>query len=142
MNTAIFSPSGSSAGIGFAIPVDEINQVVPQIIKQKGHIAHPGLGAQYAPDKAAENLGLKGVLILNVDADGPAAKAALQPTTCDDSGNVNLGDLITAVDGQEVQKISDLDAALDKHKVGDTVTLTIERDGKKQDVKVTLEGEE
>ena len=142
MNTAIFSPSGSSAGIGFAIPVDEINQVVPQIIKQKGHIAHPGLGAQYAPDKAAENLGLKGVLILNVDADGPAAKAGLQPTTRDDSGNVNLGDLITAVDGQEVQKISDLDAALDKHKVGDTVTLTIERDGKKQDVKVTLEGEE
>ena len=82
------------------------------------------------------------MLILNVDPDGPAAKAGLQPTTRDDNGDVNLGDLITAVDGQQVQKISDLDAALDKHKVGDTVTLTIERDGKKQDVKVTLEGEE
>ena len=142
MNTAIFSPSGSSAGIGFAIPVDEINQVVPQIIKQKGHVAHPGLGAQYVPDQTTANLGLKGVLILNVDPDSPAAKAGLQPTTRDENGDVNLGDVITAVDGQAVQKISDLEAALDEHKVGDTVTLSIERNGKQQDVKVTLEGEE
>ena len=142
MNTAIFSPSGSSAGIGFAIPVDEINQVVPEIIQRKGHLAHPGLGAQYAPDQTTQRLGLNGVLILNVDPDGPAAKAGLKPTTRDDNGDVSLGDVITAVDGQPVQKISELDGALDKHKVGDTVTLTIERDGKKQDVKVTLEGEE
>src|SRR5207302_4561622 len=60
MNTAIFSPSGSSAGIGFAIPVDEINQVVPQILAQKGKLAHPGLGAQYAPDQTTKRLGLKG----------------------------------------------------------------------------------
>ena len=142
MNTAIFSPSGSSSGIGFAIPVDEINQVVPQIITRKGHLAHPGLGAQYAPDQTTERLNLKGVLILNVDPNGPAGKAGLQPTTRDDEGNVSLGDVITAVDGEPVEKISDLDGALDKHKVGDTVTLTINRDGKPQDVKVMLEGEE
>ena len=142
MNTAIFSPSGSSAGIGFAIPVDEINQVVPQILQRKGRLAHPGLGAQYAPDQTTARLGLKGVLILNVDPDGAAAKAGLQPTTRDDNGEVSLGDVITAVDGVPAAKISDLDGALNKHKVGDVVTLTIERDGKKLDVKATLEGEE
>ena len=80
--------------------------------------------------------------MLNVDPDGPAAQAGLQPTTRDDNGEVSLGDLITAVDGQPVAKISDLDGLLDSHKVGDTVTLSVERDGKKQDVKATLVGEE
>jgi S1-C subfamily serine protease len=143
MNTAIYSPSGTSAGIGFAIPVDEINRVAPQIIVQKGHISHPGLGAEYVPDPVtAQKLNMKGVLILNVDPGGPADKARLQPTTRDENGDVQLGDLITAVDGKPVEKISDLDAAFDAHKIGDTVTLSVERDGKKQDVKVTLEGEE
>ena len=142
MNTAIFSPSGSSAGIGFAIPVDEINQVAPQIIAQKGKLAHPGLGAQYAPDQWAKRLGLNGVLILNVDPNGAAAKAGLQPTTRDENGEVHLGDVITAMEGQPMKQISDLEAGLDAHKIGDTVTLTIDRDGKKQDVKATLEGEQ
>jgi S1-C subfamily serine protease len=142
MNTAIYSPSGTSAGIGFAIPVDEINRVAPQIIAQKGHISHPGLGAEYLSDQRAKQLGFSGVLILNVDPGGPADKAGLQPTIRDENGDVQFGDLITAVDGKPVQKISDLDAALDAHKIGDTVTLSVERDGKKQDVKVTLEGEE
>jgi VCBS repeat-containing protein len=90
----------------------------------------------------AKQLALTGVLILNVNPGGPADKAGLQPTTRDENGDVQFGDLITAVDGKSVQKISDLDAALDAHKIGDTVTLSVERDGKKQDVKVTLEGEE
>ena len=85
---------------------------------------------------------MKGVLIYNIDPGGPADKAGLQPTSRDENGDVQFGDLITAVDGQPVTKISQLDAALDKHKIGDTVTLAIERNGKKQDVKVTLEGEE
>ncbi|HBI44362.1 MAG TPA: 2-alkenal reductase [Planctomycetales bacterium] len=143
MNTAIYSPSGTSAGIGFAIPVDEINRVAPQIIAQKGRVSHPGLGAEYVPDQVtAKQLRLTGVLILNVNPGGPADKAGLQPTTRDENGDVQFGDLITAVDGKPVQKISDLDAALDAHKNGDTATLSVERDSKKQDVKVTLEGEE
>ncbi len=142
MNTAIYSPSGTSAGIGFAIPVDEINRVAPQIIAQGGHLAHPGLGAEYLSDQQTTQLGFTGVLILNVNPDGPADKAGLQPTTRDENGDVQFGDLITAVDGKPVKKISDLDGALDAHKNGDVVTLSIQRDGKKQDVKVTLEGEE
>ena len=143
MNTAIYSPSGTSAGIGFAIPVDEINRVAPQIIAQKGRVSHPGLGAEYVPDQVTEErLGKTGVLILNVNPGGPADQAGLQPTTRDENGDVQLGDLITAVDGQPVAKISDLDAALDTHKIGDTVTLIIERDGKKLKVKAMLEGQE
>jgi S1-C subfamily serine protease len=142
MNTAIYSPSGTSAGIGFAIPVDEINRVAPQIIAQKGRVSHPGLGAEYLSDQRAKQLNMAGVLILNVNPGGPADQAGLQPTTRDENGAVQFGDLITAVDGKPVQKISDLDAALDAHKNGDTVTLIIERDGKKQEVKATLEGQE
>jgi S1-C subfamily serine protease len=74
VNTAIYTSSGSSAGIGFAIPVDEVNRVVPQIIKQ-GKVTRPGLGLELAPDQLARQLGLKGILIVGVHRDGPAAKA-------------------------------------------------------------------
>ena len=77
MNTAIFSPSGSSSGIGFAIPVDEINRVAPEIIQRNGLLTHPGLGASYAPDDWMRNHGLPGVMIYRVTPNGPAAKAGL-----------------------------------------------------------------
>ena len=90
------------------------------------------LGAEYVPDQVtAQKLNLKGVVILSVDPDGAAAKAGLQGITPEDNGDVQIGDVITAVDGEPVAKINQLDAALDKHKIGDTVTLTIERDGQK-----------
>src|SRR5260370_150052 len=72
VNTAIVRPPGSSAGIGFAIPVDEVNRVVTQLIKH-GKGIRPGLGIQEAPDQLARPCGLPGVLILNVTTDGPAA---------------------------------------------------------------------
>jgi S1-C subfamily serine protease len=142
MNTAIYSPAGVSSGIGFAIPVDEINQVAPQIIAKKGRVSHPGLGAEYAPDQLANRLGLKGVLLLNVEPDGTAAKAGLQPTTRDENGEVLLGDVIVAVDGKPIQKISELDGALDRHKIGEKATLAVDRNGQRRDVQVTLEGEQ
>ncbi len=78
MNTAIYSPSGTSAGIGFAIPVDEINRVAPEIIKRNAPLLHPGLGASYIPDQLMRNNGLPGVMIRGVSPNGPAAKAGLQ----------------------------------------------------------------
>ncbi len=136
MNTSIISQSGTSAGIGFAIPVDEINRVVPEIIKKNGPLLRPGLGATYAPDQWSQSHGLPGVMIYKVTPNGPAAKASLKPLT-----RRQLGDVITAVDGQPVQTIDDLEAALDDH---DTVTLSILRggpNGQKMDVKVTLQAE-
>ena len=97
MNTAIFSPTGTSAGIGFAIPVDEVNRIVTELIRH-GTIVRPSLGVSLAPDQLTERLGLDGVLVMQVDPDGPAALAGLRPTRRDFTGNVHLGDLIAAID--------------------------------------------
>src|SRR5207248_9493271 len=74
VNTAILSPSGAWAGIGFAIPVDDVNRIVTQVIRH-GKVLRPGLGIQPAPDQIARQHGITGALILNIDSDGPAAKA-------------------------------------------------------------------
>jgi VCBS repeat-containing protein len=139
MNTAIVSPSGSFAGIGFAIPVDEINRVVPQLISH-GKVVRPRLGVQLAQDQVAQQLGVeRGVLILKVLPNGAAAEANLQGTRRDASGQIHLGDVIVAVNGKPINSAKDLTAAIEQYKVGDTVTLTIVRDGERQDVQVTLQ---
>ena len=140
VNTAIVSASGSSAGIGFAIPVDEVNRAVTQLIKH-GNVIRPSLGIQEAPAQLARRWGIPGVLILNVVPDGPAAKAGLQPTRRDRSGGIVPGDAITAIDGQKVDSSNQLFALLDKHAVGDEVTVTVWRDGETFDVKMTLEAQ-
>jgi S1-C subfamily serine protease len=138
VNTAIYSPSGASSGIGFAIPVDEVNRVVPQLIKV-GKVTRPGLGVQLAADQVARQLGVdSGALIVQVVPDSPAAKADLQPTRRDRQGDIQLGDVIVAVDGKPVEKANDLFTLLEGHQVGDKVTLGIRRDGKRQDVQVSL----
>ena len=128
VNTAIYSPSGSSAGIGFAIPVDEVQRVVPQLIKD-GKITRPGLGVQVATDQLARQLNQEGALVINVVADSPAAKAGLRPTRRDRDGHIVLGDVITSLDGQPVKKANDLFSLLESKKVGDTVKLGLLRDG-------------
>jgi S1-C subfamily serine protease len=139
VNTAILSPSGASAGIGFAIPVDDVNQIVPQLIRH-GRIVRPGLGIQAGNDQINEQLHLSGVLIIAVIPDGPAAQAGLRPTRRDEeTGDLLLGDVIVAIDDKPIKSIKDLRAAMDTHKVGDTVTVTIERDGKRQKEQVTLQ---
>jgi S1-C subfamily serine protease len=140
MNTAIVSPSGTFAGIGFAIPVDDINPIVTQLI-QHGKVVRPGLGVQLAEDQLAQRLGVdRGALIIKVVSDSAADKAGLRPTRRDPrSGHIHLGDVIVAVDGKPINSAKDLYGALEHHKVGDTVTLTIERDGERQDVPVTLQ---
>jgi S1-C subfamily serine protease len=140
VNTAIYSPSGSSAGIGFAIPVDEVNRVVTQLIRS-GKVTRPGLGVVLFPDQQVQQANLKGVLLRSVRAGSPAEKAGLLGTRTE-AGEVKLGDLIVAIDGKAIAKSRDLAGALDGHKIGDQVVVTVERgidgEGQKLDVTVTL----
>jgi S1-C subfamily serine protease len=137
VNTAIYSPSGSSAGIGFAIPVDEVNRVVPQLIRH-GKVTRPGLGVQVATDQLAKQLGVQGALIVRAMPNSPAHQAGLRSSYRDQDGRIVLGDVIIAVDDRPVKKINDLFAHLEKYKVGDVVTLNLIRNGEKIQIKVTL----
>jgi S1-C subfamily serine protease len=140
VNSAILSPSRASAGIGFAIPVDDVNRVVTRLIRY-GQAIRAGLGIQEAPDQMAQKLGLKGVLILRVYPQGPAARAGLRGTRRDQFGRLRLGDVIVALDGRDVTSTSQLFDLLDRHEPGDIVTVTIERQGKRLDKRVQLEKE-
>jgi len=126
MNTAIYSPSGAFAGIGFAIPVDTIQRIIPQLLRT-GQVERAGLGATYAPDSIMRRLGIKGVLIGNMPRGSAAQQAGLQPTRRSPDGDILLGDVIVAVDGKPIEKVEDLFAAFDQHGVGDRVTLTVIR---------------
>jgi len=147
VNTAILSPSGTFAGIGFAIPVDEVNRIVPELIGRlaqssagRGEIVPPRLGVQLAADQLAKEHGVTdGVLILQVVPGSPAAKAGLRATRLDSAGKLRLGDVIVAIDARPIQSVKDLHAVLEQHEPGDTVAVTLVRDGQRQDVRVTLE---
>jgi len=138
VNTAIYSPSGASAGIGFAIPVDTVNLIVPELIRS-GKITRPGLGMQIADGQIAERLGVTGVLVVDVARGSAAARAGIQPTRRDRQGRVQLGDVITAIDGKKIESPNDLFLALEKYKVGDGITVTSTREGRTVQTKVTLE---
>jgi S1-C subfamily serine protease len=139
VNTAIYSPSGANAGIGFAIPVDTVNRVVPELIR-RGKIDRPGLGVQIASRQVARQLGVKsGVLIIEVLPDGAAAKAGLRPTRRVASGDVEVGDVIVAIDGKPVRNVDDLFQLLQSRQVGDRVRVTVLREGARQDVEVELQ---
>jgi S1-C subfamily serine protease len=136
INTAIISRSGSSAGIGFALPVDDVRRVVEQLIANH-KITRAGLGLQVASDQLAQRLGQKGVVIAGVLPDSPAARAGLRPLEVN-RGRVAIGDVVVAVDGTPTARTADLFAALESHKPGDKVTLTVLRDGKRVDLAATL----
>lgn len=138
VNTAILSPSGSYAGIGFAIPVDTVNWVVPELIAH-GRIVRPGLAITVAPESLSQRLRVHGVLVLTVEPGSEAEKIGLRPTERDRMGNLYLGDIISAVDQTKISSPSDLLAALEQHKIGEQVTLTVTRDRKQKSIKAMLE---
>jgi S1-C subfamily serine protease len=141
INTAIFSPSGASAGIGFAVPVDAVARVVPQLIRH-GKYIRPGLGIAVDEDinrRLAAMLRVEGVVILDVTPGSAAAAAGLKGASVTRDGTVVPGDIIVAVQGKPVDSVGRLFARLDDFKVGDTVTLTILRQEKRVDVAVTLQ---
>jgi S1-C subfamily serine protease len=139
VNTAIYSTTGTSAGIGFAVPVDAVNRVVPQLIA-KGKIERPTLGI-IPRDLNAEEHGIDGVLIYRVLPDSGAAAAGLQGYSFNRQDGARLGDIIVAIDKQPTPNTSKLRDILDKRKAGDTVTVTVQRDGEKLDVAVQLQAQ-
>jgi S1-C subfamily serine protease len=141
MTTAIVSPSGAYAGIGFAISVDTIRWGVPQLIEH-GKIIRPGLAITVAPDSWVQRIGKEGVLVLAVENHSEAERAGLRPTQRDVRGNVLLGDIITAVDDQPVRSTNELLDAFERHKPGDLVTLSVLREGQPASVPVALEASE
>jgi S1-C subfamily serine protease len=131
MNVAIYSPSGASAGIGFAIPVDNVNRVVPNLIAN-GRYVQPIIGIN-ANDTAnrliVKELGIKGVLVLQVSPNSPAAKAGIIGSKLI-NGDLILGDVIQSINGQKVEDMNDFLNIIDKHKVGNKLNLKVLRQGR------------
>ncbi|MET0534619.1 MAG: trypsin-like peptidase domain-containing protein [Steroidobacter sp.] len=141
MNTAIFSPSGASAGIGFAVPVDTINRVAPELI-EKGSYAPPSLGIEVddvLSRAIARQFGVAGAAVFRVRQGSSGDRAGLRGVRMGRRDSIIPGDVIVAVDGKEVDSGALLSARLDDYKPGDTVRLTIWREGKQLDVQAGLQ---
>lgn len=133
VNSAILSGSGSSAGIGFAIPIDTVNRVATELIR-KGHVPLPGIGVVAAKQEEATSLGIDGVIIVRTLPNSPAAKAGIEGASPE--GMVN--DVITQVNGKPIHSMDELTSDFEDAGIGKAVTLTIERDGQTRTVKVTI----
>jgi S1-C subfamily serine protease len=136
VNTAIFSTSGASAGIGFAVPVEVVKRVVPQLIT-RGRVTRAGLGIVPFSDEVGRRFG--GLPIQDVPARGGAARAGLKGATMDRYGRVSLGDVILAVDGKEVRTFDDLYLALENRNPGDRVKVRYRRGQRELETEVVLQ---
>ena len=141
VNSAIYSPSGASAGIGFSIPADVVKWVVPDLI-QYGKINRPSLGVEFASQQWMKRYGLEGALIVSVEKGSSAEKAGLQPTYRNRNGRIALGDIIKGIDGNRVEAVSDMKLILEKYKAGDVVKVKFLREDKELEVAVKLEAPE
>ncbi len=128
LNTVIYTPSGSSSGVGFAVPMDDLDRTVNAIV-QHGHVTLSGFGIQPVDPQRAQALGIKkGVLIAEVLPHTPAAAAAWRATLRDAWGRLHLGDVIVAINGRDVANYDQLYHQLNHIKIGESVLVTIERD--------------
>ena len=137
VNSAIYSPSGAYAGVGFAIPVDTVRKLVPQLIEH-GKPIQPGIGVSLLSDEFAARNELTGVVVRAVTPAGPAAKAGIQGIRTDRLGGIYLGDQIVAVDGKAIASTDDLAHEFGLAGIGRTVKLTLLREGRKREVSVEL----
>jgi len=146
INTAIISPSGAYAGVGFAVPVDTVNHIVPQIIRT-GRAERPALGVTIISDSIVEQLRQRGLIdgegALVSEVFSEQAKAAgLRPTQRLRDGRIVLGDLIVAIDGQPVHDTPELLKTIEKYQVGQTVNVTVRRNGAEQTLALVLQQRE
>jgi S1-C subfamily serine protease len=139
MNTMIVGPSGASSGVGFAVPVDTIRKIVPQII-QFGKVTGPGLGdgVTFVNDEYARRAGVRGAVILEVPRGSSAYEAGLRGLSRDNRGRLFIRDIIVGIDETKIASYDDLYNALDGYKIGDTVTLSVDQDGKVRKVRMVL----
>jgi len=138
VNTQIISPSGAFAGIGFAVPVNMVKRIVPQLI-QYGKVIRPGLGISLIPDSIAHRWGITGIVIARIQRGSVAAKAGLKSLEELRSGRIRLGDVIVSIDGEAVRNYDDLATILDRHNVGDRIKLGVRRKGKERTLRIKLQ---
>jgi 2-alkenal reductase len=134
VTTAIISPSGANAGIGFAIPVDVVNRIVPQLI-QKGRIPTPGIGIVAADEAVATRLGVEGVVVFQVTPGSPAARAGLTGVS---RSTGTVGDIIVEANGGKVRRLPDLIEAIEKAGVGQSIEITALHDGLTRKVRIEI----
>lgn len=137
MNTMIYSSTGNYAGIGFALPVDTINKIVPQII-QFGKVIRPGIGVSFLDDKYAQRLGIKGVVVIEVPRNSNAQRAGLKGVSRNRYGQLILGDIIIGINDIELESYDDLYNALDNFRIGENVILTVKRNDKEKKIRMKL----
>ena len=137
VNTAIYSPSGGSAGIGFAIPVNTVIEVVPQLIAF-GKIMRPVLGVELASDRWLRRYRVEGVPIVRTYRGFPAESAGMVGARRGSRGEIILGDVITEIDGEQVANNDEFLSAMEQHRVGDTIDIVTTRDGEEKRFSVEL----
>jgi S1-C subfamily serine protease len=140
INTAIYSPSGAYAGIGFAVPVDTVNRIVPRLIVD-GRYVRPalGIGADDEVSRAVlDELGIDGILVLHVETGSAAERAGLRPTEVTGEGAVIPGDVLQGFQGRPVRRLQDLIDLLEEQRPGDTATLEVWRAGERRRLEVVL----
>jgi S1-C subfamily serine protease len=126
VNTAIATPSGANTGVGFAVPVDTVNRIVPRILTE-GTVERAGLGINLGRDLWARDEGLNGAVVQDVVPGSPAGRAGLRGLVETKDGRILLGDVIVAVDGREIRGEEDLYQALEPYRAGDEVVLELDR---------------
>ena len=134
VNTAIISPSGSSAGIGFAIPADIVNRVVPELIKN-GRVPTPGIGIVAASEAVATRLGVEGVIIVRTAPGSPAERAGIRGV---DLGSGAIGDVIVQADGKPVHRLSDLTDQIEQVGAGKSIRISVKRGSQTRDINIDI----